>query len=478
VSLPSFCTSFSSCLWQRITILRSSVKFLSLHSFFELDVQIQFFSNTTQSSHHRLYDMYTKFFSGAIAAALFASANAHFLINSPPPVPGSAIKDPLTADGSNFPCHGADLSTGTVTNLAVGADTPLGFELAGGANTAVHGGGSCQLSLTYETDATKLKDPASWKVIQSFVGGCPTNAMGNLDTAVMCPESAPNCVNSFSFKIPAEAQNGAAVLAWTWFNNVGNREMYMNCAKVSISGGSNKLDSLPTMMVANLAGINTCATIEDFNMDFPYPGNYVQKAATLNYPLKAPSGTGCGAAAGNASPASGTTAVASAPAASSAAPVASSPKASAPAASAPAASAPAASAPAASAPAVSPGIFAPGASGSAGVTSTHIATTFVTSAAPAASAPAANPPASAASAPAANPAASGACTDGQVACTASGFYCISDTTFGMCAFGCATPMDVSAGTSCSNGAVSYAANYPGKRRSARHAHKRRFAASF
>jgi hypothetical protein len=36
--LPSFCTSFSSCLWQCITILRSSVKFLSLPSFFELDV--------------------------------------------------------------------------------------------------------------------------------------------------------------------------------------------------------------------------------------------------------------------------------------------------------------------------------------------------------------------------------------------------------------------------------------------------------
>jgi hypothetical protein len=418
--------------------------------------------------------MYTKTFTAAIAASLFASASAHFMINSPTPIAASAIKDPLSADGSNFPCHGADLSTGTVTTLAVGADTPLKFELAGGANTAVHGGGSCQLSLTYETDATKLKDPASWKVIQSFVGGCPTNAMGNLPTAVECPASAPNCVNNFSFKIPTEAQNGAAVLAWTWFNNVGNREMYMNCAKVSITGGSNQLSSLPSMMVANLAGINQCTTTEDFNTDFPNPGNYVQKAATLNYPLKAPGGSGCGSGSGSASvPASGSAAApAAAPAASSAAPVASAPAASAPAASAPA--------PAASNPG---GVFAPGASsapvasGAAGAptATSYIATTFITAAAPSAAPAAASP---AASAPAA-PAAAGACLSGQVPCTASGFYCIDALTFGECAFGCATPMKMSDGTNCNNGAVVHAVGFPKKqRRSSRHVHKRHFGNSF
>ncbi|KAF2437074.1 hypothetical protein EJ08DRAFT_560330, partial [Tothia fuscella] len=210
--------------------------------------------------------------------------------STPSPIPGSAPKDPLDPSGSNFPCHGVDLSAGTSTSMAVGSDQPIKFDLGYGANTAVHGGGSCQISITYEKDAAKLKDPASWKVIQSYVGGCPTNAMGNLPQAIECP---------------AEVQNGDAVLAWTWFNNVGNREMYMNCAKVTLSGGSNKLDALPNMLVANLASVNTCKTSESFNVDFPNPGSYVTKDSKLNYPLKAPEGN-CGSGSGSANiPASG-----------------------------------------------------------------------------------------------------------------------------------------------------------------------------
>jgi hypothetical protein len=422
--------------------------------------------------------MYTKNFTAAIAAALFASANAHFMINIPDPIAASAIKDPLAADGSNFPCHGADLSTGSTTTMAAGSTQPLGFNLGGGANTAVHGGGSCQISLTYETDAAKLKDPASWKVIHSMVGGCPTDAKGNLDTAKMCDgTNAGDCVNSFSFQIPNEVQNGAAVLAWTWFNNVGNREMYMNCAKVSLTGGTNSMGSLPSMFVANLAGINQCTTTENFNLDFPNPGSYVTKEATLNYPLKAPGGT-CPAGAGSANvPASGSSAApAAVPVASSAAPAASYPAASAPAASSPAASAPAASNPG--------GVFAPGASSApaagAPTATSYIATTFITAAAPSAAPAAASPAAvSPAAASPAAPAAAGACLTGQVACSASGFYCIDAMTFGECAFGCATPMKMSDGTNCNNGGVIYAVGYPGKqRRSMRHVHKRHFGNSF
>jgi hypothetical protein len=399
--------------------------------------------------------MFSKTFSSAIVATLFASTNAHFFINTPSPIPASAIKDPLDPSGANFPCHGADLSTGSTTPMAAGSTQPLGFELGGGANTAVHGGGSCQLSLTYETDAAKLKDPANWKVIQSFVGGCPTNAKGNLDVAKMCDGSnAPNCVNSFSFKIPAEVQNGNAIMAWTWFNNVGNREMYMNCAKVSITGGSGSMGSLPSMFVANLASINQCTTTENFNIDFPNPGAYVTKENPLNYPLKAPGGS-CAAGSGSANvPASG---------------------------SSPAAPAGTSAAPATSAPAATGnpgGVFAPGASSAAvaSPTATSIATTFVTSAAPATATGGASPAAPAAS-PAA-PAAAGACINGEVACTASGFYCIDATTFGMCAFGCATPMKMSDGTNCNNGAVVHAVNHPKQRRSIKHFHRRHLADSF
>ena len=40
---------------------------------------------------------------------------------------------------------------------------------------------------------------------------------------------------------------------------------------------------------------------------------------------------------------------------------------------------------------------------------------------------------------------SGMCQDGAVPCSSSGFFCINETTFGECAFGCAVSMQMSAG---------------------------------
>jgi len=346
-------------------------------------------------------------------SALFATAvNAHMAIQVPQPIPGSDSKSPLDPSGSNFPCQGADLSGGSVTQMSAGSSQPLQFNLGQGANTAVHGGGSCQISLGYSTDAASLKNPSNWKVIHSFVGGCPTEAMGNLDTAVPCSSTAGTaCVNqNFTFTVPSEVQNGNAILAWTWFNNVGNREMYMNCAKVSISGGSNQMNNLPALFTANIG--NGCATTEDFNTDFPNPGQYVTKS-NLNYPLKAPTGTcqtGSGSANAPTSPQSKPSSVSTAPQTT--------------------------------------------ASGSG---------TFAENPAPAQASTmatvAASPPA-AASAPAVPPAtpqvANGACSSSQVSCSASGFYCISATQFGQCAYGCATPMAVAAGTSCVNDKIQFA----------------------
>jgi hypothetical protein len=338
--------------------------------------------------------------------------------------------------GGNFPCHGVKLTDGPVTNLAVGQSVPLQFELGGGANTAVHGGGSCQISLTYETDPAALKNPSSWHVIKSYVGGCPTDAKGNLNTAVMCPNGYPECVNALDFTVPPEVQNGNAILAFTWFNNVGNREMYMNCAKVSVSGGQNQLSQLPNMLVANIN--NGCSSTEGFNIDFPDPGKYVQKEATLNYPLKAPVGSGCPTGPGSAG--SNQVAQGNPPAASSAA-----------------------------APLAAATVQAGGSGISAPPRANPVPTTLATSAAnPPAAPSAANPPPAAPpaadTASAASPAgtaASGNCPTGQVACTAQGFYCIDTTTYGECAFGCATPMQMAGGTQCMNNAVSYAVDYPG-----------------
>jgi hypothetical protein len=78
--------------------------------------------------------------------------------------------------------------------------------------SATHDGGSCQLALTYDQGET-------FKVIESILGDCPI-------------------AKKYDFTIPSDAPDGEALLAWTWFNKVGNREMYMNCAFVTVGGGS------------------------------------------------------------------------------------------------------------------------------------------------------------------------------------------------------------------------------------------------
>jgi len=384
--------------------------------------------------------MFSKTLIAAVAATFIASTSAHMAIQEPPPIPGSDSKSPLDPSGDNFPCQGASLSGGTVTNLQVGQTQSLQFNLGGGANTAVHGGGSCQVSISYETDATALKDPSNWKVIHSYIGGCPTEAMGNLDNSVACTGGDDSaCVDqSFGFDVPSEVKDGSAILAWTWFNNIGNREMYMNCAQVSISGGSNQLDTLPAMFTANIG--NGCSTTEQFNTDFPNPGKYVTKSA-LNYPLKAPQGS-CGSGPGSANapstPSTGGSTGGSSGGSSGSTPTTGS-----------TGSKTTGGSKASKAP-KNPGVFAEGQ-----------ATTLATSVA-AASTPVVAPPAASAPAPVtpANGSTGGStggsigqCASGQVACSTPGFYCISSSQFGMCAWGCATPMAVAAGTSCSGGAI-------------------------
>jgi hypothetical protein len=358
------------------------------------------------------------------------------IISTPNPIPGSDSKSPLLPSGANFPCQGADLTTGTVNNIAIGEAQPLIFNLGGGANTAVHGGGSCQVSMTYETDATTLKNPSAWKVIHTIQGGCMTLAPGNLDNSVPCTGSnAPNCVNqNFTYTVPSSAKAGNAIIAWTWFNNIGNREMYMNCARAAVTGsGSGDMTGLPDLFTANIG--NNCATTETTTLQIPNPGLSVDLEAAPNFPFKAPVGTGCQAAG----------AAAAAPAANSSAPAAVS------------------AAPAAQS---SGGNVAEGP-----ITSTTYETTTTTlytsvyatggSVVAPSVAPAVAAPSAASAAPAAVPAASqapagqtsGSCFSGQVACTASGFYCISETSWAECAFGCAIPMDVAAGTACANNAI-------------------------
>jgi hypothetical protein len=389
------------------------------------------------------------------------TANAHLFISSPEPIAGTAIKNPLEPDGSNFPCHGVALSGSGGQKMAVGSDQKLVFDAGvpggqtgdvyiGGPNTAVHGGGSCQISITYETDPEKVKQASAWKVLYSIEGGCPTNSQLNLDgtfqgplgpytNAILCSDSHANgldCINDFEFKIPEGVKNGQATLAWTWFNNVGNPEIYMNCIAVDITGGSDNADmsKFPNIFLANVGPTFGGQTVRSpvQNLKFPDPGKYVTTktayssvytsagvARTISsasaYPLLLPGATATTSAAVAYGAAPTSYAAGSAASSSTAAPTSY-------------AAAPSPYAPVPTlATAVSVVPVAPTPSGT-GYTSTSSGTNTT----------------------------SGACTGGKVSCPSPGsVICIDEHTFGICDIDyCAVPRDVSLGTTCANGVVS------------------------
>ena len=117
-----------------------------------------------------------------------------------------ALKDysmtsPLLADGSNFPCKQYQYNDTNPQAYDIKATYQTGgsynLTLAG---TATHMGGSCQISLSYDNGA-------SFKVIQSLIGGCPLDP-------------------TLNFTIPSFAPpSDTALLSWSWFNLIGNREV-------------------------------------------------------------------------------------------------------------------------------------------------------------------------------------------------------------------------------------------------------------
>ncbi|KAI9748348.1 MAG: hypothetical protein M4579_007249 [Chaenotheca gracillima] len=227
--------------------------------------------------------------SSLVALALaFSSAHAHMIMTTPTPFNAANINNsPLDGSGSDFPCKAgasnpdAYKTSGDPTSMPLGSTQKLAFK--GGAT---HGGGSCQVSVTYDKNPTK---DSKFKVIHSIIGGCPAkNAEGNIGGDPNAPDP-----DTYSFKVPEDLPTGQATLAWTWYNRVGNREIYMNCAPVSFTGGKSKrnesmveirdqsaLDKLPDMFVANIQSISKYSTLDSKNVVFPEPGGSVDHFST------------------------------------------------------------------------------------------------------------------------------------------------------------------------------------------------------
>lgn len=220
--------------------------------------------------------MLFRFSTLAAAAALLSASTAHMTMSTPPQwaVPGEP-QAPLAADGSDFPC-----ANGTPDQVASVTYTPGGSAQLIVVGSAVHGGGSGQMVITYDFPPTSN---SVWRVMQTFEGDHPVrrpdDTLGNFTpNPLMTHDPIP-------WTVPDNLPAGKAAVAWTWFNKSGNREMYMKCATVKIDGAaytSGDLNqapgmlALPTMFRANSG--NGCAVVEGIDaIAFKNPGPRVLK---------------------------------------------------------------------------------------------------------------------------------------------------------------------------------------------------------
>lgn len=384
-------------------------------------------------------------------------ANAHMSMANPVPY-GHPDTFPLKASGDDYPCKAVPYTIVTMNDWKVGSTQKLSF-----TGTAVHHGGSCQISVTTDKEPTKN---SKFKVIYSIEGGCPSNLPDNY------PPGGPNYNGYFPFTVPPELPNGQMTMAWSWMNKVGNREFYMNCAPITVSGGATDtkdFDALPDMVVANInvPGAGTCKTTEGFDYTFANPGKYKTSNGLGPYvdvcsgeKSQAPAPGGGGGAVDAGSPLAGAPPVgadAGTPAVGS--PAVGSPPAGSPTSGSPTAGSSAAPACSAKVSSAASATFAP--TPDTTLRTMITATTSVPSlasppfAANGTAAPAPTGQLSAAPLPTgAAPSNGTPCpTDGAIVCSSDG------TQFGICNFGHALIMSVAGGTKCVNGAIARRAEY-------------------
>ncbi|KAI1491112.1 hypothetical protein F5X96DRAFT_492910 [Biscogniauxia mediterranea] len=233
------------------------------------------------------------FAKATITAALLTAVRAHMVMTSPSPFnPKLLNNSPLDASGSDFPCKGSStysLTGGDTNEFALGSSQTLKFK-----GSAVHGGGSCQVVMTYDNPPTK---DSVWKVIHSIEGGCPAkNQAENLP-------ANPDLEDPYTYPytIPDNIPTGKGTIGFTWFNRIGNREMYMNCGALELTGeggDQSNFDSLPDMVVLNIGDHPTTPAGVDYI--FADPGSSVENNIG-EFGSTTCSNSGCGDSAGSGS---------------------------------------------------------------------------------------------------------------------------------------------------------------------------------
>jgi len=386
------------------------------------------------STSHITLSNINMFFSTSLLVAFAASAAAHMRMDHPKPY-GFDTLNSSPLEPADFPCKQRPgvYDVTQMNQWNAGETQTVSF-----LGSAVHGGGSCQFSITTDQQPS---ESSQWKVIHSVVGGCPSNVTGNLQENPDGTQAA-----TFPVTMPDNIPDGQYTFAWTWLNKVGNREFYMNCAPIQVGSGTGKastasasaaLSSLPDMFVANLPA-TSCSTAENEDFNYPNAGQSIVEGngASLGDTL---TGAGCDQmtkmGAGNGQIGTPTQPEVSQPAES---------------------EAPAATSGYAALPSNGGGVFAPGASSApAAEPTTPVAAPTSTVVAeqpssvpeqPAYSATPQVPDNSTPSAPSSGSDCTPCDNDGAV-------VCIGTNQFGLCNRGCAVPQALANGMSCSGGAI-------------------------
>jgi len=170
----------------------------------------------------------------AIAVAILAfcatQSSGHMIMSTPVPYGKSSLDSSPLSSGTQYPCKQRsgvynDEGARAKNAMAIGATQQLSF-----AGSATHGGGSCQISLSTDKEPTK---DSKFAVIKSIEGGCPGGANGG--SSATFEYSIPSKFSYLQFLQLQEEKlifhidsvaPGEYTLAWTWFNRIGNREIY------------------------------------------------------------------------------------------------------------------------------------------------------------------------------------------------------------------------------------------------------------
>ncbi|KAJ1676943.1 hypothetical protein EV182_007197, partial [Spiromyces aspiralis] len=212
----------------------------------------------------------------AVLSVLGAVISAHMVIESPTPRVeangGADMKRPMGSVGSivgnNIPPGLVNGPNGTPSGrdgdlpicksdkkspiVEVKAGEPLKVKFL--QNNAAHSGGHCEFSLSYDNGK-------EFVVIHQVLKTCfkktvPPVGDGNLME-----------VSEYDIPFPADLPSGEAIFSWTWVNASGNREFYMNCIDVKITGKEGGSYKGKKMLIVNHPSLGT-------NVIPEFGGNY------------------------------------------------------------------------------------------------------------------------------------------------------------------------------------------------------------